>query len=291
MFEGVYPALITPFRRLSDGRTEVDHAALESLIDWQLACGVSGLVIYGTTGESATLTTAEKLEITKRTLAHVAGRVPVIAGTGSNSTQASVEFTKQVQSLGVDGALAVAPYYNKPSQEGLFQHFTAIADCGLPVVLYNVPGRTVVSISVETFSRLAEHPNIVACKQAVDSVSELMELSAACADKLTLLAGDDPMVYAFLASGGKGVISASANVLPKEMVALYQRYVSGDIAGSLKAQQDILPIISALFSESNPTPAKAALQMMGKIDDDVVRLPLVSASEAARKLLREVLSL
>ena len=289
MIEGVYPALITPFRSTSAGATEIDFAALEELIEWHLQCGVSGFVVYGTTGESATLTAEEKLAITKRSLEVVKGRVPVVAGTGTNNTETSVAFTKQVKELGVDAVLAVAPYYNKPSQEGLYQHFTAIAECGLPVVLYNVPGRTVTSISVETFARLAENPAIVACKQAVDSVSELMALSAACADKINILAGDDPLVYAVLASRGTGVISASANVIPEEMVAICRYYQSGDTANSLKAQQDALPMIKALFAETNPTPAKAALKMMGKISDDAVRLPLVPASEATKRLLREVL--
>ena len=289
MFEGVLPALVTPFRQESGGETSVDYASWESLVEWQLECGVTGLVIYGTTGESATLSTEEKLELTKRTLNQVQGRVPVIAGTGSNNTATSIEFTKQVKELGVDGALAVAPYYNKPSQEGLFQHFSAIANQGgLPLIVYNVPGRTVVSVSVDTFARLAENPNIVACKQAVDSVSELMALSAVCAEKMNILAGDDPLLFAVLASGGKGVISASASVIPEEMLAIYNAYLRGDIAGSLKAQQDALPIISAMFCETNPTPAKAALQMMGKIAEDTVRLPLVPATEAARTRLREV---
>lgn len=290
--KGVFPALVTPFCEGSSEMPEIDWASWERLVDWQLECGIQGLVIFGTTGESATLTKEEKLELSQRTVEQVGGRVPVIAGCGSNNTLESLKLTQEVAAVGIDAVLAVAPYYNKPNQLGLIQHFSLIADRGgLPLILYNVPSRTVISISVDTFAKLSQHPNIIAGKQAVDSISELVELSAAVGPEFNILAGDDAIFHSVLCCGGSGVISATASALPKEMLAIWDAFQKGDLEASLQAQQALLPAISALFSETNPTPAKAALVLRGIIAEETVRLPLVPIQESTRNELRKVLPL
>lgn len=292
MFEGTLPALITPFTAQPRERPAIDYTAWEELIEWQISAGASGLVICGTTGESATLDSSEKLALAKRTLEIVKGRVPVIAGSGSNSTHPSVELTKAMKEVGVDAVLAVSPYYNKPTQEGLYQHFRAIAEQGgMPVVVYNIPGRTNVNISLETFERMAKLSNIVAVKQAVDSMGTLLELSASVGDKIDIFAGDDPLTYFVMTVGGKGVISASASVIPELMVAITREAKAGRWQEALKAQQEAMPIIRALFAETNPAPAKAALTMMGKIPGETMRLPLVPVTQATRERLARVLNL
>ncbi len=287
MFSGVLTALITPFKSYDDH--EIDWASYEKLVEWQLASGVHGLVLYGTTGESATLRTDEKIELLKRTKDIVRGRVPLIVGAGTNSTQGTLDFIEQVKPLSPDGVLAVAPYYNKPTQEGLFRHFEAIAlKGGLPVVLYNVPSRTVVEISIDTLVRLAEVPNIVALKQATDSVSNLTELGSRIAGKISLLAGDDPVVLYTMLVGGKGVISASACVLPEDFVSLSSACTDKNWDKASGIQQEMLPKIKALFVETNPCPIKAVLFRKGIISSDAVRLPLVPVSDHSRNLLDSV---
>lgn len=291
MFSGTLTAIVTPFKPLANGETEIDYASYEGLIEWQLSCGVSGLVVSGTTGESATLSKEEKISLIKRTVEIVRKRVPVIAGTGSYATADSISMTRAAKDAGVDAALVVSPYYNKPTQEGLFQHFSAVArEGGLPVVLYNIPGRCVVSIANETFVRLAKVPGIVGVKQAVDSACGLTELANILDGKMEIYAGDDPMTYLVMTLGGKGVISASASVIPEEMVAITSAAIRGDFESAKKAQWQALPKINALFVETNPIPAKAALKMFGKITHEDVRLPLVKASEKTRELLKEVFS-
>lgn len=287
MIKGVLPALVTPFLSDDPLTPSIDWESWERLVEWQLESGVHGLVIFGTTGESATLSKDEKLELARRTVKQVSGRVPIIAGTGSNNTADSIALTREVAACGIDAVLAVTPYYNKPNQEGIYRHFAAIADQGgLPVVVYNVPGRTVASISLDTYRRLAQHPGIVACKQAVDSISELMGLSVITgAGTLKLLAGDDAMFFATLCCGGVGVISATASVFPKAMCEIYSSHVSGDATAALRAQQKLLPAIDALFSETNPAPAKAALAMLGIIAHESLRLPLVPVREQTRTTL------
>ncbi len=290
MFTGTFPALVTPFKNAPQTCPEVDYNAWEALIEWQIKCGVEGIVIYGSTGEAATLSKEEKLEITKRTVQLVKRRIQIIAGTGSNNTRDSIELTKKVKELGVDAALAVSPYYNKPTQEGLYQHFTAIAEeGGLPVIVYNIPARSVVEISTATFARLAKHPGIVAVKQSVDSIAKLIELAEVANDQFTILAGDDPIIYGMMVVGGKGTISASASVFPEKIKAIVDAGLKGDWTACLKLQCQALPYINALFSETNPIPAKAALKLMGKIPNDTMRLPLVSASEKTKELLRSLL--
>lgn len=291
---GTYSAIVTPFVAGGSNPLDppaVDFESLDRLVDWQLDEGVDGIVVCGTTGESATLAEKEKLDVIERVLKRVRSRrsVPVIAGTGTNNTKQSIELTKEAKRLGVDGALIVNPYYNKPTQEGLFQHFTAIADHGgLPIVVYNIPGRTSVEISTETFARLAPHPQIVAIKQAVDSVSKLIELAMVTEGKMTILAGDDPLVATVFSVGGRGVISASASVIPQQMKEITDAGLRNDMQATLAAQSRALPLINALFLETNPAPAKAALAMMGRIASDTVRLPLVQVTDTTRKKLREL---
>jgi 4-hydroxy-tetrahydrodipicolinate synthase len=292
MFSGTLPAIITPFLPADSGTPQVDYESLEQLIEWQLECGVSGIVVCGSTGEAATLSAEEKLAVIKRTAEIVRGRVPVIAGTGTNCTADSVELTRRCKELpGVDGVLLVAPYYNKPTQEGLYRHFKTVAEQGkLPVVVYNIPGRSVVEISPATLRRLAQVPGIVAIKHAVDSASRLLEVAEAIDGRLNLLAGDDPLTYAVFTVGGKGVISASASVIPREMLAITEAGLRGDMPTALAAQLKALPLIHALFLETNPIPAKAALKMLGRISSDAVRLPLVPAADSTRAELKRLLS-
>jgi len=290
MFEGVFSALITPF---DESGENIDFDAWRSLIESQIKSGVHGLVVFGTTGESATLSLAEKMELAKSAVEISAGRVPVIAGSGSNSTKASVELTQSLKKLGVQGALTVVPYYNKPTQEGLYRHFSELADKGgLPVVLYNVPSRTNISISIETFKRLVVNPNIVAVKQASDSAGELIELAAVLQGTGTnLMAGDDPLLYFVMSLGGTGIVSASANVIPEKFVSIYNEMKAGNACKALETQIEILPVINSFFMETNPTPVKRALSMMGKIPFDSVRLPLVRANKSTEETLRKVLDL
>lgn len=290
MFRGTIPALITPFKDAPQEHPAVDFRALEGLVEWQLSSGVDGLCVCGTTAESATLDHDEKLAIIRRVLEINNKRVPVIVGTGSNDTATTLSFTKEVKQLGADGALVVSPYYNKPTQEGLYQHFKLVAEKGgLPVVLYNIPGRSGVAIGVETFRRLAELEEIVAVKQAVDSADALIKLRAAVEDRMDILSGDCSMVYSVLAVGGKGTITASANVIPKEMCAITNAAKKGDMQAALNAQIRVLGIIDALFAETNPAPAKAALKMLGKIEHETLRLPLVAVKEETRALVRKEL--
>jgi 4-hydroxy-tetrahydrodipicolinate synthase len=287
MFSGVLTAVVTPFDARDNEK--IDWKSYESLIEWQLASGVHGLVLYGTTGESATLRTDEKIELLVRTKEIVRGKVPLVVGAGTNSTRSSLDFIELVKPHSPDAVLAVAPYYNKPSQEGLFRHFEALAlQGGLPVVVYNVPSRTVVDISVETFSGLASVPGIVAVKEATDSVSRLTELASVTADKISLLAGDDPVFLYTMLMGGKGVISASASVLPEEFVNLYSACEKKDWDLAARLQMELLPLIRALFIETNPCPAKAVLRKKGIIASDAVRLPLVPVSEQSRSFLDSV---
>ena len=291
MFEGAYSAIITPFKEGdSAARPAIDYEALESFVEWQLAEGLSGLVVCGTTGESATLTLEERFALISRVVELVKGRVPVIAGTGNNSTADSIEMTKRASVLGVDAALVVAPYYNKPTQEGLYEHFRAIAkEGGLPLVVYNVPSRCGVEISVETLSRLADLDGVVAIKQAVDSASKLIELAGLAADKVDILAGNCEITYFVMTVGGKGVISATANVIPALMSEIVSAGLKGDFSAAFGAQKRALPVIKAMFSESNPIPIKAALLSEGRIPSEARRLPLPPAQQATRELCRRVL--
>lgn len=289
MFRGMMTALITPFR----GHAvvpEIDYPSLEKLIEWQLECGVEGFVTLGTTGESATLTPEERIRVIEFTRDVVRKRVPLIAGTGTNDTAATIAMTKEVKKLGLDGALVVSPYYNKPTQEGLFQHFQAVArEGGMPVVVYNIPGRTSVEISVDVFRRLLDVPNIVAVKEASGSADKLLDLVSVVGDRMAVMSGEDSLTFFVMAAGGTGVISASANAIPREMVAISRACAGGNFLQGKQAQLRALPAIRALFAETNPAPAKAVLKMLGKIEDDALRLPLVPVRPETRALLERVI--
>jgi 4-hydroxy-tetrahydrodipicolinate synthase len=275
VFRGSLVALVTPF----DEDNRVDYAALKSLIDFHVAQGSDGLVIAGTTGESATLATEEHVELIGRAVEIADGRLPIIAGTGSNSTAQTVNLSVAVSDTGIDGYLVVVPYYNKPVQEGLYRHFSAVADAvDKPVILYNVPGRTVADLLPETVGRLAEHGNIVAIKEATGDVQRLRDIQAVVPPEFGLLSGDDFTVLPFIEQGGHGVVTVSGNVVPAQMAELC-RLAGAEDHDAAKAIDDRLqPLNAALFVESNPIPVKWAVSKMGLIGPGI-RLPLTEFSE------------
>jgi len=283
MFRGTFTALVTPFRNGG-----VDFAALEKLIESQIAAGISGLVAVGTTGESPTLTHEEKEEVIARVVKIARGRAKVLAGTGSNSTRDSVEMTKFAEKSGADGALLVAPYYNKPSQEGLFRHFKAIAEgTSLPIMLYNIPGRCSVDILPETVVRLADNcRNIVCIKEASGSVERVGDLRRRLPDEFTILSGDDSLTLPFMSVGAAGVVSVATNLFPSEVCALVRACESGDFKSAQALQRSLLPLFKDLFIEPNPVPVKTALGWRGVMSPQV-RLPLCEMSEANQARLRK----
>ena len=280
IFRGAATALITPMTE-----TGVDYPALEKLINWQIDEGIDALVICGTTGESSTLTDEEHREVLRFSMEVAAGRVPMIAGTGSNDTAYAIDLTKYACELGYDGMLVVTPYYNKTTQKGLVAMFNAIADASTkPIILYNVPSRTGVNIEPATYLKLAEHPNIAAIKEASGNLSKIMETMALVGDKLDLYSGNDDQIVPLMAIGGQGVISVLSNVAPKETSEMCHKVFDGDIAGAMKMQLDYLPLINTLFCEVNPIPVKAAMAAMGWCED-ILRLPLVPMEDAHRATL------
>ncbi|HEY6111538.1 MAG TPA: 4-hydroxy-tetrahydrodipicolinate synthase [Chthoniobacterales bacterium] len=283
MFRGTFTALVTPFRNGG-----VDFAALEKLIESQIAAGIGGLVAVGTTGESPTLTHEEKEEVIARAVKIARGRGKVLAGTGSNSTRDSVEMTKFAEKSGADGALLVAPYYNKPSQEGLFRHFKAIAEgTSLPIMLYNIPGRCSVDILPETVVRLADNcRNIVCIKEASGSVERVGDLRRRLPDEFTILSGDDSLTLPFMSVGAAGVVSVATNLFPSEVCALVRACESGDFKSAQALQRSLLPLFKDLFIEPNPVPVKTALGWRGVMSPQV-RLPLCEMSEANQARLRK----
>ncbi|MCP5040786.1 MAG: 4-hydroxy-tetrahydrodipicolinate synthase [bacterium] len=284
MFEGVYTALITPFK---DGK--VDEAALGGLVDQQIAAGITGLVPCGSTGESATLSHDEHNEVIDIVIAAANGRVPVIAGTGSNNTREAVALTQHAKEAGADGALLLSPYYNKPTQQGLVEHFEAIADeTELPLVLYNIPGRTSSNVEPETIARLAEHEFIVGVKEACGNLDQIAQLIALCPDDFAVVSGDDSLLLPILAIGGKGGIAVTSNIAPERMLALYNATQAGDFARAREIHYQLLPVFNALFCETNPIPVKAALALMGLVQDDI-RLPLTQITQNNRDHLAAVL--
>ena len=269
IFEGVATALITPL-----DENGVDYPALERLIEWQLQEGVNALVICGTTGESSTLTDEEHRQVLKFAVDQVAGRVPMIAGTGSNDTAYAIDLTKYACQIGYDAMLVVTPYYNKATQKGLVAMYTAIADASTkPLIIYNVPSRTGVGINPSTYAQLADHPMIAAIKEANGNISSIVETAALVGDRLDIYSGNDDQIVPIMACGGKGVISVLSNVLPRETVELCNRFRNGDVAGAMDLQKKYLPLINALFCEVNPIPAKAAMAAMG-YGKNYLRLPL-----------------
>jgi 4-hydroxy-tetrahydrodipicolinate synthase len=285
MFRGTFTALVTPFR---DGG--IDVASLEKLIENQIAAGISGIVAVGTTGESPTLSHDERREVIRLAITTAKKRCLVLAGTGSNDTQHAVADTKTAEKLGADGALLVAPYYNKPSQEGLFRHFKAIADStSLPVLLYNIPGRCGVDIAPNTVTRLArECSNIVSIKEASGSVERISELRACLPDSFTILSGDDSLTLPFMSVGAVGVVSVASNLFPGEICSLVRAYECGDVKQAACLHRKMFALFKDLFIEPNPVPVKTALGWRGMMSGEV-RLPLCEMTEVNRDRLRKTL--
>ena len=282
IFRGVATALVTPF--IQDG-TKIDFDAFAKLIEEQIANGVSALVFLGTTGEPATMTQDECDEVIKFAVKHVNHRVPVIAGAGGNNTRVAVEKSKRYESFGVDALLHVTPYYNKATQSGLVEHYTQIASAvKVPIILYNVPGRTGVNIQPSTLKILSKIPNIVAVKEASGNIEQITEIIRICGDDMPVYSGDDGLTYSILALGGIGVISVASNVVPKQMHDLCEIYFAGDINKSRDIQLALLPLIKSLFIEVNPIPAKTALAHLGKMSS-TLRLPLTQMSDDNKQKL------
>ena len=281
-FHGVFTALITPFTE-----TGIDVAAFESFIDWQIAEGINGIVPCGTTGESPTLSHAEHRSLIQTAVKAAGGRVPVMAGTGSNSTAEAIEFTQHAEKAGADAALVVAPYYNKPTQEGLFQHYKAIANAtALPIFIYNIPGRSVINLSDVTIARLAEAcPNIAGVKDATGDLARITTLKHLVGDRLVLLSGEDMTMVGFNAMGGQGVISVISNLLPHLSAKVQKLTLSGEFAKAREVHAPMVPLINALFSETNPIPVKFAASLMHKCAT-TTRLPLVSPSAGVQEQVR-----
>ncbi|MDB5476964.1 MAG: dapA [Phenylobacterium sp.] len=277
LFRGVLPALVTPFR---DG--EVDEDAFVRLVERQITGGVHGLVPVGTTGESATLSHDEHRRVVELCVRTAAGRVPVIAGAGSNATDEAIELVRHAKQVGADAALVVTPYYNRPSQEGLYAHYAAINDAvQLPVIIYNVPGRTSVDISNETLARLSELPNMVGIKDATGDLARASFQRLMCGEDWVMLSGDDPTALGYMAHGGHGCISVTANVAPEPCAAFYNDALAGQWQGALYGQDRLVRLHKALFTDASPSPTKFALAHLGLCREEA-RLPIVACSEAAR---------
>ena len=280
IFRGAATALITPLNE-----SGIDYEAFGKFVDWQIEEGINGLVVCGTTGEGSTLTDEEHRAAISFVVDRVAGRVPVIAGTGSNDTAYAIDLTKHACEAGVDACLVVTPYYNKTTQAGLVAMYNAIADASTkPIILYNVPSRTGVGIQPATYAVLAEHPNIAAIKEANGNISSVVETAALCGDKLDIYSGNDDQIVPIMSMGGQGVISVLSNVLPRQTVELCDKFFAGDVAGAAKMQCNMLELINALFCEVNPIPAKAAVAALG-FCEDYLRLPLVPMSDGNRQRL------
>lgn len=284
MFQGVYTALVTPFR----ADESVDEKALRKLVDAQIEAGVSGIVPMGTTGESPTVTHDENVDVVRIVAEQAAGRVAIIAGTGSNSTAEAVRMTQRAADVGATATLQVTPYYNKPTPEGLYRHFTTIADAtDLPVVVYNIPGRTAKNIDTDTMMRLADHPNIVAVKEASGDMPQVMDVCSRKPDGFDVLSGDDNLTLPLISLGGVGVVSVASNIAPKSMVELVRLALAGDASGARSLHYRLLPLFRAIFLETNPIPIKAMMAMAGLIEE-VYRLPLITPSDATRQRLEQV---
>ncbi len=280
MFQGTYTAIVTPF----DSKEKVDYGKFRALIDMQAEAGIDGIVPVGTTGESPTLNYDEHNKVIETAIQHARGRMKVIAGTGANSTQEAIELTRHAIDAGADATLQVTPYYNKPNQEGLFRHFSTIADLGLPTVLYNVPGRTSREIAVETIARLSKHSKIVAVKEAggsVDRVSAILD----CCD-ITVLSGDDSLTIPMMSVGAKGVISVASNIVPKELTDMTHFALEGKWKEAAKLHARYYRLFRDLFIDTNPIPVKTAMAMMGLIEE-VYRLPLCEISKSNREVVKQ----
>ena len=288
MFEGVLPAVVTPF--LSDQHQSLNLEGLRSNISTLLAAGVHGIVPTGSTGESATLSFEEHEKVVEIAVEAADGKVPVLAGTGSNNTAEALRFTRAARGIGADGALLISPYYNKPNRAGLIEHFTRLADLDIPTVLYNVPGRTGQNLTPDLVVELAAHPNIVGIKEASGNVAQVSQIIEGTLDEeFAVISGDDNLTLPILALGGAGVISVAANVEPKRMVRLYEAFKAGDWTGALELHYELSPLFRALFIETNPIPVKKAVGLRGMAAGPV-RLPLAGLDEGKTAVLAEVLS-
>jgi 4-hydroxy-tetrahydrodipicolinate synthase len=283
MFRGAIVAIVTPFKN-----GKVDEAALRKLVEFQIKNGTDGIVPCGTTGESSTLSHEEHDRVIEVVIDAVKKRVPVIAGTGSNSTAEAIRLTRHAYKAGADGALMVCPYYNRPTQEGLYQHYKAVAEAvPIPIIVYNIPGRTGVNINPDTLARLAKIKNIVGVKEASGSIKQMSDVIHLCGPKFDVLSGDDLFTLPLMAMGGHGVISVISNVAPADMAAMVDAFVAGDLKKARTLHYKMTPLIDALFVETNPTPVKAALAMMKKISYEV-RLPLYKLSDANYEKLKKI---
>ncbi len=284
MFSGAFTALVTPFRN-----GEVDVEALENLVEFQIGQGIHGLVPCGTTGETPSMSEAEDRLVIGTVVRVANGRVPVIAGTGSNSTDMAIKYTKMAEEEGADGSLQVSPYYNKPTQEGLYRHFAAIAEStSLPIVLYNIPGRTSINISAETTARLAEIPNIVGTKEATHSMDMASDIRRLCGEDFDILSGDDSLTLPLMSLGGRGVISVAANVAPAVVSDMVNALLIGDFERGRELHYDLLPLCRALFIETNPIPVKTAASILGLCSDEM-RLPMIPLAGENLDTLRRVM--
>ena len=282
VFKGMATAMVTPMTA-----TGVDYDALARFIDFQLENGINALVAVGTTGESATLTPQERKEVIRFTVQRVDGRVPVIAGTGTNNTEHVLEFTRSACDDGADAVLVVTPYYNKATQGGLIKHYSMVADASQkPVIVYNVPSRTGCNLQADTVASLAEHPNIVGVKEASGDMSQVVAIAQKCGDKISIYSGEDGLVVPIMSMGGMGCISVLSNVVPKMAVEMTDKFFAGDVAGAAKLQCRMLPLVNALFSEVNPIPAKAAISAMG-FGKEYLRMPLTPMEPETRANLYE----
>lgn len=286
MIQGSIVAIVTPM----DDSGEIDYPAFDNLLEWHIECGTDAVVVVGTTGESATLSVAEHCQLVKHSVEVIGGRIPVIAGTGSNSTQEALYFTESAKTHGADACLLVTPYYNKPSQEGLYQHFKTIAEAiDIPQILYNVPGRTACDLLPETVERLADLPTIVGIKEATGDVSRGIQLVSSCGDRLSVYSGDDPIALSLILGGAMGNISVTANVTPTTMHQMCQAARAGNEAEASRLDQIMAPLHKLLFVESNPVPVKWALYRMGLIGKGI-RLPLVELNAKYHDKVEEALT-
>jgi len=287
-FQGTFTAVVTPFK--DDDAQSIDWDAFDRLVDEQIAGGITGLVPCGTTGESPALSYEEQAAVIARTVGRAKGRVKVIAGTGSNSTRHTIELSRAAEKAGVDAVMVVVPYYNKPTQEGLYRHYVAVAaSVKCPVIVYNIPGRTGIDLAADTLSRIVEaSPNVTATKEATGNVLRAQELVARHGDRLTVLSGDDALTLPMIACGAKGVISVASNVLPRTVSEATRLALSGDMAAARKAHLALLPLFSGMFVEANPGPAKCALALRGRMKD-VVRGPLAPVTAETRALIGKLI--
>lgn len=285
MFQGAIVATVTPFRN-----GKLDVTALKKLVKFQIENGTDGIVPCGTTGESATLSFDEHERVIDTVIQAAGGKVPVIAGTGSNNTREAIRLTRYAKKAGANGALVITPYYNKPTQEGLYRHFRAVAEAAdIPLILYNVPGRTGVNMTAATVARLAEVPNVAGVKEASGDLNQVCDILRATPKSFSVLSGDDFLFFPMMALGAKGVISVTSNVAPRAMAELYDAYVIGEISRAREIHYRLWPLFRGCFLETNPIPAKTALAMMGRIREEF-RLPLCPMGDANRKALAQVLS-